>query len=222
MNRLKSLWTKYSAPLSTAEVLSRHQLDSVARNAPLIEIKHRIGKSTQKFELQNWYTRPGSCVGRYVSNGYGSPAGAYSWGIWVNGHKGGTGALQNIGAYRMHDSHGNLLAYRLDILKDVVIDCEGVAASDIENRIEFSDLVVDCWLWADEQGAVSPQGRDVTVEDQEELLRLQEAGVLGPADVAVVHDTLSRLLAAPQMVSAAIDDMIAEAVAKVERRSPAS
>jgi hypothetical protein len=103
MNRLERLWTKHCFALSGAEVLASGQLQRVASRAPLLEIKHRVGKSSQCFTLQNWSVcvsegvgERGSCVGRWVSDGnsmYGSPAGTYSWGVWVQG----AGVLENLG-----------------------------------------------------------------------------------------------------------------------------
>lgn len=117
----------------------------------------------------------------------------------------------------MHDRHGNLLAYRLDILKDVVIRQAGSSSgnsieSSAESRVEFTDLVVDCWLWPDQQGQVL--ARDITVEDEEELRRLRAGGLLSHEDAALVQDTLRRVLRdpGPQLVAAAVDEAIAQAV----------
>ena len=223
MKRLQVLWRQNQSRLPTAEQLSPEQLDRVTLNPPLVEVKHRVAKTSQTFSLENWNgnwlththrqsqsqsqsqsplqlkqkrkQKPGrSCVGRFVtppdtpgssSNHYGAPVNSYSWGVWAD-----SGLLRNIGAYRMHDSFGNLLAYRLDILKDVVIKCSVsdcpplVQHSDRDrdwecdsDRIVFQDLIVDCWLWPDLKGRVS--GQDLTVED---LFELNQALLETPAD----------------------------------------
>jgi hypothetical protein len=162
-------------------------------------------------------------VGRWVSSGdteFGSPVNSYSWGVWsING------PLKNIGTYRMHDMHGNLLAYRLDILKDVTIQASSSLSSHstphstsschpIEDRIEFSDLVVDCWLWPEEEdGRIRIRPQDTTVDDLEELhsTREQGQGLLSAGDVALINDTLFDILEDPREVVAAVDVAIAEA-----------
>ncbi|CAM9966341.1 unnamed protein product, partial [Ectocarpus fasciculatus] len=128
----------------------------------LLEVKHRIGKSSQRFMLEDWHHSPSMVVGRWVSvpdgkNKY-SPAGAYSWGVWW---KDG-----NIGAYRIHDPFGNPLAYRIDVVKDVLI-----SENNKIKQLDFSDLIVDLWLWSEDSQTIS----DITTEDLDELDGCREA-----------------------------------------------
>ena len=117
----------------------------------------------------------------------------------------------------MHDSYGNLLAYRLDVLKNICItrssndECRSEAVANAsEHRVEFSDLVVDCWLWPSSEGKVSAE--DVTVEDEDELMALCGSGVVSPDDNALIQDALKRVTSAPHMIADAVDLAIAEAI----------
>lgn len=93
MKRLVGLWNKHTCPTVTAEVIPPMLVEEIKRRPPLLERKHRVGKSTQEFFLENWSSRlvrEDVCVGRWVSDGnssYGSPRGSYSWGVWFcKGH----------------------------------------------------------------------------------------------------------------------------------------
>ena len=212
MNRLFQLYTKYSARNAMAEKLCPSMLKSVSSNGPLDEIKHRIGKSSQLFPLENWVHNDQMCVGRWVgqSSGIGSktPAGAYSWGIWWKSC--------NLGAYRIHDPYGNLLAYRLDVLKDVRIRknvspaatpaaaTAGLPGGTILHRggkvdlVEFCDLVVDIWIWPDEAGMIGDG--DITVEDLDEFDEMQRKGVLSTADSLLINTAIHGVLEDPSII----------------------
>jgi hypothetical protein len=115
----------------------------------------------------------------------------------------------------MHDHHGNILAYRLDILKDVIIsqsqqDSKS-ATQPSESRIEFLDLIVDCWLWPDEHGDV--HASETTVDDLDEFHEIrQKTNLLGQDDILLVNNTLHDVLTNPRRIVTAVDTAISEAV----------
>jgi hypothetical protein len=101
MKRLQSLKGKYHAPLPTADIFTPSQLHRVRQSPPLLEIKHRLGKSTQSFSIEHWPTKSSpqssssSCVGRWVipkNSMFGSPDFGYSWGVWFD-----SGPMKHIG-----------------------------------------------------------------------------------------------------------------------------
>ena len=53
MDRLSKLYTKFSHAHPKSQLLIPSVVSSKKKN--LIEIKHRIGKQSQKFELENWW-----------------------------------------------------------------------------------------------------------------------------------------------------------------------
>lgn len=201
MDRLLKRYSKFTSKGLYAESILE---SSAVRSAqPLIEIKHRIGKSTQRFNLENWHHSPDLVVGRWVAavtQTYTSPAGAYSWGVWWKN--------ENIGAYRVHDPFGNLMAYRLDILKDVTI-----AKTDNECQLEFTDLIVDVWMWPHHRDEKRTIGSgDVSVEDLGELDASRESGHVSMEDCYCVNNTLDRLLTDPNAMVMSIDSAIEAAV----------
>ena len=199
MERLLSLYGKNIAKGAHAQSIPFAAHAAVKAAPPLLEVKHRIGKSSQRFMLEDWHHSPSMVVGRWISvsdgkNNY-SPAGAYSWGVWWKD--------SNIGAYRIHDPFGNPLAYRIDVLKDVVI-------SETNNlkQLDFSDLIVDLWLWSEDGQHII----DVTIEDLDELEACKTARVVSAEDCGVVNSTVDAILSDPskvvQLVNFAIDSAV--------------
>ena len=207
MKMLKGLWSKHQRPLPTADVITRSQQQQVTLRPPLVEVKHRVTKSSQSFTFQNW-TCPHSiyCVGRWISTGeqsYGSPKNSYSWGVWAT-----NGLMTNIGAYRLHDCYGNLLAYRLDIVKEVSMR-KTITSSVINDVIEFQDMIVDCWLWPNNKFYINSE--EILVEDLEEFCLINENKLLVEEDGFMVNDTLDMILSEPNIVIDVIDEAITEA-----------
>jgi predicted RNA-binding protein associated with RNAse of E/G family len=130
------------------------------------------------------------------------PLGSFSWGVWWK--------EEDIGAYRLHDPHGNLISYRFDVLKDV-----RMIKIDSNDLIQFSDLVVDLWLWPDDEGKVSPG--DVQVEDLEELENLKKAGSISLADSQLIDRVVKDVREQPQRFVDLVDRSILEAVRSAEK-----
>jgi predicted RNA-binding protein associated with RNAse of E/G family len=144
-------------------------------------------------------------VGRWLPSegkNYNMPLGSFSWGVWWK--------EEDIGAYRLHDPHGNLISYRFDVLKDV-----RMIKIDSNDLIQFSDLVVDLWLWPDEEGKVSPG--DVQVEDLEELENLKKAGSISLADSQLIDRVVKDVREQPQRFVDLVDRSILEAVRSAEK-----
>jgi hypothetical protein len=215
MDRLLKLYHKYPLKGSAAETIAVAALQTVRAAPLLVETKHRIGKDSQEFKLENWLHSPDLVVGRWVavdSGDYCSPKGAYSWGVWWKN--------KSIGAYRMHDQHGNLMAYRLDVLKDVVI-----SKKDRECHLEFSDLVVDMWIWpTDENGRGMPSYKykysaaDVTIEDLDELDALRDdAKLVSMNDCLIINKAIDTVLADPNDIISDIDCAVDAAVNRLSQ-----
>lgn len=201
MERLLQLYRKYPGPRPAAQVLPLAALQAVRAAPALLETKHRIGKKSQTFNLENWLHSPDLAVGRWVaveSKDYASPVGAYSWGVWWKN--------KNIGAYRIHDPHGNLMAYRLDVLKDVVI-----SSHEEECSLTFSDLVVDMWMWPDHENSAG-SSLEMIVEDLDELDTLRDNKIISVEDCLKINDEINAVLSAPEAVAHAIDSAIEKAV----------
>jgi predicted RNA-binding protein associated with RNAse of E/G family len=207
--RLRLLWNSFRCRQANAEVLKAETESAVRARPSLVEIKHRIGKPALTFPLENWMARPDVCVGRWVEtkgNTYGSPIGGYSWGVWWVGklHREHVG----VGAYRIHDSFGNLITYRLDVLKNTAIG---------ENVIEFSDLVMDAYIWP-------PVGNlgdlEVTVEDADELEELCAKGSMSTPESALIRSVIGDVLADPYKYREAIDEAIEEAIEAAKEVAP--
>lgn len=182
MDRLSKLYTKFSHAHPNSQMLIPSVVSSKKKN--LIEIKHRIGKQSQKFELENWYSSSDVCVGRWVANKsnigqFSTPLGSFSWGVWST--------KCNIGSYRIHDQYGNMLAYRFDILKDVKISKENE-----KDCLEFLDLIVDIWIWPTD-GKL-----EVTFEDIEELAQFKEAGKLLASDLDIIERNIEWMRQSPE------------------------
>eukprot|EP00602_Paraphysomonas_sp_CaronLab_P007833 CAMPEP_0185032954 /NCGR_PEP_ID=MMETSP1103-20130426/21519_1 /TAXON_ID=36769 /ORGANISM="Paraphysomonas bandaiensis, Strain Caron Lab Isolate" /LENGTH=92 /DNA_ID=CAMNT_0027569055 /DNA_START=336 /DNA_END=614 /DNA_ORIENTATION=+ len=82
---------------------------------------------------------------------------------------------------------------------------------DCKPAIEFSDLVVDMWLFPDDTGRVDP--RDVVVEDEDEAKQLHRDGVLSAEEMDIIGSTVNYVLKRPQETVRAIDSAIDTAVA---------
>ena len=205
VQRFKYLMRTFDISTKHAQKVS-HRAESAARSRkPLVETKHRIMKSTQRFNIENWIHTPEMCVGRFVAaedTVYGSLKGSFSWGVWWKD--------ENIGAYRIHDPFGNLITYRLDILRDVKM----TSASD-HDIIEFSDMIVDCWIWPDSDGAIDK--KDITVDDLDELKSAREAGKVRVQDYIMINNVTWDVLSHPQKYVTMIDVAIAEAIALNEQ-----
>lgn len=186
-------------------------LKAIEARPKLIEIKHRIGKPVLKFPLENWMVDDQVCVGRWVQTNdasYGSPVGGYSWGVWW------TESLQQgkvgVGAYRIHDNFGNLIAYRLDILKNTKIN---------KNTVEFTDLIMDAYLWPQEvlsnDICATVDTLEVTVEDEDELEQLESCGDVSASEGAVIRSVIKDVISHPSKYRDAVDTAIDTAKNKV-------
>lgn len=220
MDRLMLLYGKHTGRKLGAEIIAPNVLRSVQNRPPLVEVKRRIGKSDQRFQLENWSHTQELCVGRWLAPSSSSnvPAGRYSWGVWWKNN-----VYQNLGAYRIHDSYGNLLAYRLDVLKDVKIEHDAVTR---EYCLEFSDLVVDLWLWPTFTGGsddgdgnrVSTEILEITVEDMDELVELvsgsknQLLPAITDAESEKILQIVQMVQADPAGVTTAVDAAIESAI----------
>jgi hypothetical protein len=205
MSRLLTLLSRHSHPTISAQYLSPSVLRIVQSKQHLIEIKNTLNHKQKSFQLENWHHSKELCVGRWlpsISESYQMPIGSYSWGVWRK--------QLNIGAYRIHDHHGNLVAYRIDILKDVVMN-----KSTSNDIIQFSDLVVDLWLWPNDKGEVTQS--DVFVEDIEQLIELKACGLVSDCDSQLIDEVLCDVKSHPQRYVDLVDASIQEAVGGVEK-----
>ena len=151
-----------------------------------VEIKHRVRGADKVFEVQPVLRAPGFIVVRFVSD---RP-------LKVDGHPIESGSVtlgyfwsdRTYNVYRVAGPGGALVAHRFDILRDVSI---------AEDRIEWTDLLVDAWVW--------PDGR-VEWKDLEQLAKYRACGWIPEADVARVRRT-----------RAALDAGFPRIVAEVER-----
>lgn len=184
-------------------------LNNMQKQDHLVEIKNRIGKSTQRFNLENWLHTAGGgvCVGRWRATGGASPAapiGAYSWGVWWED--------AGVGAYRIHDPFGNLMAYRLDVVKDTKI-----YKNQNDSVLEFTDLVIDMWIWPEGESDLSvskaPE-ESITVEDLDELSQLFAAGAVSQEDHNYAKSVMNDVIKCPDLYISGIDLMIETAIAK--------
>ena len=202
MQRLLQLYHKYPSKGNTAQILSSISLRSVNITPLLVETKHRIEKKDQNFELENWLHTPDLVVGRWVSKGGNeSPVGAYSWGVWWKN--------KNIGVYRIHDPHGNLMAYRLDVLKNVIITTQDKKIY----RVEFSDLVVDMWLWPPD---IDNSVVEVTIEDLFERFCLRKEGKISNEECLMIDNEIESVVKDPKSVINSIDDAINTAISRID------
>lgn len=200
LSRFRDAMRKHKAPLSLTNNISPDLEFSVRGKGKLEEVKHRIGKSTQKFFIENWKHTDNVCVGRYVpeeDTAYGSLKGSYSWGVWWKD--------ADIGVYRIHDPYGNLVTYRIDILDNVILRKE-----DSLDIIEFRDLIVDCWMWPDDHGNIS--AGNTTIDDLDELDDARSKGLISIAECdnisSIVFDVLSDPLKHINLVDNAILDAV--------------
>ena len=128
--KLLTLWKMFAGKLPRAETLESTLVQAVQSKTAITEQKLRVGKAPQEFTLENWLHCSSErhmlpCVGRWVNPN----AASYSWGVWW--------ADSDVGIYRMHDRHGNLLAYRFDVLKDVrIFDQRKVPVDATNNQID--------------------------------------------------------------------------------------
>lgn len=202
--RLGKLLSQYSSPLPNAQSLSPTLLQIIQSRNPLLEIKHTMNKQRKaSFPLENWYHSPDICVGRWIpsqTQNYSMPLGSFSWGVWR--------VDLNIGAYRIHDPYGNLVAYRFDILKDVQM-----TKTRSEDLINFYDLVVDLWLWPTPDGLI----QEIQVEDLDELQTLRQSAKISTEDLVLVEKILKDVKSDSQRYSRLVDETIAFAVKSVER-----
>ena len=201
MLRLKQLYLQNSKALQGSQNIPVDALKFVHAKPLITEVKFRVQKPTVQFALENWYHTKDSCVGRWVESSEGSyyaPAGAYSWGVWWKNQK--------FGVYRIHDPFGNLMAYRIDVIKNVNLYNKGEAAF-----IEFNDLVADLWLWPDANGTI--HDRETTVEDLDELDVLRDAGHVSLEDCAAIERVVSEVLFEPLPIVRLVDNAISAAIA---------
>jgi len=206
--KLRQLWNSFKTKQVNAEFISASCITSVRARSELMEVKHRIGKPILKFPLENWMVKDDDvCVGRWVEtndNVYGSPIGGYSWGVWW------VGVLQQghvgVGAYRIHDSHGNLISYRLDVLK---------CAKILDNTVEFNDLVMDAYIWppmdATSTTGVDSSHLEVTIEDGEELEELCISGDIPTVESDLIKSVITDVVNNPGKYRDAIDTAIQSA-----------
>ncbi len=185
-----------SSRLPGSEIIPANQVAVVQKNrAPLNEVKLRVKKSMQQFRIENWMLSDHVCVGRWLAedgNSFGAPGGSYSWGVWWRD--------QNFGAYRIHDTFGNLVAHRLDILKEVQIrDIDGNCS------VQYTDLVVDLWLWP---SAAGNSNVEVVVEDLDEFEAYRESNDISTVDTELVRATLANILSSPHSIINKIDSAI--------------
>jgi hypothetical protein len=199
MNRLMTLYSKNSTTASNA--LSPILSYNIKEN--LTEIKHRVGKSSQTFQLENWHHTPELCVGRWVAKKaslqYKTPIGAYTWGVWWKD--------QDIGAYRIHDPLHNIIAYRLDIIKDVKI-----IKQNNNDIIEFLDMIIDIWLWPDNNGKISNSCYDITIEDLNEMKELYQKNSLRSDEVSQIENMMKYVILHPDKIVNNIDQAIDSAI----------
>jgi hypothetical protein len=204
IQRFKQLMRKYDKQMPLVHRILPNVEEYVRFKKPLTEVKHRIGKSSQRFNIENWNHTSELCVGRYVAaedTEYGSLKGSFSWGVWWKHH--------NVGAYRIHDRFGNLLVYRFDILKHVKL-----WSNEDNDMIEFQDMIVDLWMWPDENGQIDRE--ETSVDDLDELDTARESGAVTIAECENIATVTSDLLWNPdkysKMVDNAIDDAMKRAV----------
>jgi hypothetical protein len=214
--RMHSLWRAFAAAQPGAEVISASNIQRVRARPPLLEVKHKIGRSPQSFALEEWgffATGPAAsqaCVGRYViesGNPYGAAGGSYSWGVWW--------PSQSYGAYRLHDPFGNRLAYRLDLLSRVAL-----SVHPDHKQVEFHDLVIDVWLFPqpNSQQLAAPVD-DIIVEDLDEFQSCREQGLLSDPLCLQANAALSDILENPHSVLQRIDTTIDRACHQVRSGS---
>jgi hypothetical protein len=193
---------------------------------PLVQLKVRPGKTTQKFVLENWYLRsavtppstvnPLLAVGRWIppphtplssSHSYSLPGGSSSWGVWwdspIPRPLDSTPSLASTVVYKIQDPHGNLLCYRVDVAKSVF-------ALASPPTVSFCDLIVDLWLWVDESGNVKPQ--EVTLEDLDEFAAAREGGTISEGDAKEVERVVSDILFTPERIIEATEKALERAV----------
>jgi hypothetical protein len=202
--QLLSRLTAHCRPAPTAQVIASSLVRAVQCKPLLMEWKCCFNQKPQPFPLENWVHSETLCVGRWLpseENNYNMPLGSFSWGVWWKD--------EPVGAYRLHDPYGNLIAYRLDVLKDV-----RMMKIDSNDLIQFSDLVVDLWLWPNEEGQVSPA--DVQVEDLEELEALKKAGSISLEDSKVIDRVVKDVKDHPQRVVDLVDRSILTAIRNAE------
>lgn len=215
--KLLNLLNKYNNKLNKSQIIRNNILKNILlknEKKSLLEIKQTFQKKKKQFQLENWFLSNNICVGRYLANkndNYSMKYGSYSWGVWFK--------HTNYGTYRIHDSYGNLLAYRFDVLKDIQI----IPSNDNENHdnnhdnnihkqdiIQFFDLIVDLWVWPDENGNINPL--ETTLEDLEELSELQDKGIVNEDDSKIIEKTVSELLFDPLKYTKLVDDAIDQAI----------
>jgi hypothetical protein len=204
-SRLLSRLTAHGSPTPTAQSIPPSLARAIQCKPLLMEWKCCINQKPQLFPLENWLHSETLCVGRWLPSegkNYNMPLGSFSWGVWWK--------EEDIGAYRLHDPHGNLISYRFDVLKDV-----RMIKIDSNDLIQFSDLVVDLWLWPDDEGKVSPG--DVQVEDLEELENLKKAGSISLADSQLIDRVVKDVREQPQRFVDLVDRSILEAVRSAEK-----
>jgi hypothetical protein len=207
--------TKHSHPTLFAERLCPSLIQQVQARPPLIEIKNSFNSKEKSFQLENWFHSTELCVGRWLpsstSHSYQMPIGSYSWGVWRKD--------LNVGVYRIHDRYGNLIAYRVDILRDVEMRKKKAFSSSSlsSDSIQFFDLVVDLWLWPNDEGKVTEK-EQVAVEDLDELSELKACGLVSDGDSQLIDETLCAVRSHPQRYVDLVDESIQRAVEESKTR----
>jgi len=141
------------------------------------EVKIHKNKETQRFRCQVLQREGKAVVLRYRSGSEGRIAdmviakGSTTIAYYREGR---TYVL-----WRMFAADGSLIGSLFHI-------CTGVAVSD--SRVTWHDLLLDIWI--------TPEGA-VRVLDEDELLQCLSAGLLTPAESAIVSRTRQQILADP-------------------------
>jgi predicted RNA-binding protein associated with RNAse of E/G family len=159
-----------------------------------VEVKEALLGEARRFDLECWLASPDLVVARWVAeagNGFGVPAGTFSWGVWWS--------RRPIGAYRMHTPAGELRRYRVDAIEELRIG---------EGEVRYRDLLLDAWI--------APDG-EVTFEDEDEVAEAIEAGRLSREQRWRIDWVRGVLESRADDVRAWVDRAIEKAV--VERRT---